>query len=98
MLTVLGLAFLVLIYISVQSLVATLETELTGSVSALGGEIDVWSKGASHPLLSRIPESYAETIKGISEVREAVPAVLALARRPNVAAKVTSLPCFSTEP
>lgn len=58
---------------------ATFETELTGSVSALGGEIDVWSKGASHPLLSRIPESYAETIKGISEVREAVPAVLALA-------------------
>ncbi len=44
----------------------------------MGGEIDVWSKGASHPLLSRIPESYAETIKGISGVRESVPAVLAL--------------------
>jgi len=59
--------------------VGTLEAELTGSISALGGEIDVWSKGASHPLLSRIPESYAETIKEISGVREAVPAVLALA-------------------
>jgi len=58
MLTVVGLAALILTYVSVQSLVATLEINLVQSVSSLGGEIDVWSRGASYPLVSKIPESY----------------------------------------
>ena len=75
-LTVLGLAALILTYVGVQSLVSTLELNITGSVSSLGGEIDVWSKGAVFPLFSRLPESYASQVKSISGVSLAAPVAL----------------------
>jgi len=77
-LTVVGMAALILTYVSVQSLVSTLEINLVGSVSSLGGEIDVWSRGASYPLVSKIPESYAGIIKNIQGVTLATPVDLAL--------------------
>ncbi|HWY27706.1 MAG TPA: FtsX-like permease family protein [Candidatus Sulfotelmatobacter sp.] len=78
LLTVLGLAALILTYVSVQSLVSTLEVNLVGSVSSLGGEIDIWSRGASYPLVSKIPESYASLVKNIPGVTLAAPVDLAL--------------------
>ncbi len=78
MLTVVGLAALILTYVSVQSLVATLEINLVQSVSSLGGEIDVWSRGASYPLVSKIPESYSNIVKNIPGVELATPVDLAL--------------------
>jgi putative ABC transport system permease protein len=77
-LTIVGLAALILTYVTVQSLVSTLEVNLSGSVSSLGGEIDVWSKGASYPLISKIPESYAGIVKGVPGVSFATPVILAL--------------------
>jgi len=76
-LTIIGLAALILTYVSVQSLVSTLEINVSGSVSSLGGEIDVWSKGTSFPLFSRVPESYANTIRKIPGVNLAAPVALA---------------------
>lgn len=75
-LTVLGLAALILTYVSVQSLVSTLEINVTGSVSSLGGEIDVWQKGTVFPLFSKIPESYANVVKNITGVGLAAPVAL----------------------
>ena len=77
-LTVIGLAALVLTFVTVQSLVSTLEVNLSGSVSSLGGEIDVWSKGASYPLVSKIPESYANLVRNVPGVSFATPVALAL--------------------
>jgi putative ABC transport system permease protein len=77
-LTIVGLAALILTYVTVQSLVSTLEVNLSGSVSSLGGEIDVWSKGASYPLISKIPESYAAVVKAIPGISFATPVTLAL--------------------
>lgn len=77
-LTIIGLASLVLTFVTVQSLVSTLEVNLSGSVSSLGGEIDVWSKGASYPLISKIPESYAGVVKNVPGVSFATPVALAL--------------------
>jgi putative ABC transport system permease protein len=76
-LTIIGLAALILTYVSVQSLVSTLEINVSGSVSSLGGEIDVWSKGTSFPLFSRVPVSYANTVKNIPGVNLAAPVALA---------------------
>jgi putative ABC transport system permease protein len=78
LLTVVGLAALILTYVTVQSLVATLETNLVQSVSSLGGEIDVWSRGASYPLVSKIPESYGNIVRNIPGVQLATPVDLAL--------------------
>jgi putative ABC transport system permease protein len=77
-LTIVGFAALILTYVTVQSLVSTLEVNLSGSVSSLGGEIDVWSKGASYPLISKIPESYAGVVKAVPGVSFATPVTLAL--------------------
>ena len=77
-LTIVGLAALILTYVTVQSLVSTLEVNLSGSVSSLGGEIDVWSKGASYPLISKIPESYAAVVKAVPGISFATPVTLAL--------------------
>ncbi|HLC10853.1 MAG TPA: FtsX-like permease family protein [Candidatus Bathyarchaeia archaeon] len=77
-LTVVGLAALILTFVSVQSLVSTLEINLVGSVSSLGGQIDVWSRGASYPLVSKIPESYADSIRSLPGVTLATPVDLAL--------------------
>ncbi len=77
-LTIVGLATLILTYVTVQSLVSTLEVNLSGTVSSLGGEIDVWSKGASYPLISKIPESYAGIVKAVPGVSFATPVTLAL--------------------
>jgi putative ABC transport system permease protein len=77
-LTIVGLAALILTYVTVQSLVSTLEVNLSGSVSSLGGEIDVWSKGASYPLISKIPESYAGIVKNVPGISFATPVTLAL--------------------
>ncbi len=77
-LTVVGLAALILTYVSVQSLVSTLETNLVQSVSSLGGEIDVWSRGASYPLVSKIPESYSNIVRNVPGVQLATPLDLAL--------------------
>lgn len=77
-LTIIGLAALVLTFVTVQSLVSTLEVNLSSSVSSLGGEIDVWSKGASYPLLSKIPESYVGVVKNVPGVSFATPVALAL--------------------
>jgi len=77
-LTIVGLAALILTYVTVQSLVSTLEVNLSGTVSSIGGEIDVWSKGASYPLLSKIPESYAGVVKAVPGVSFATPVTLAL--------------------
>ena len=77
-LTIVGLAALVLTFVTVQSLVTTLEVNLSSSVSSLGGEIDVWSKGASYPLISKIPESYARVVKNVPGVSFATPVALAL--------------------
>src|SRR2546425_3514904 len=77
-LTILGLAALILTYVSVQSLVSTLEVNLTGSVGSLGGEIDVWSKGASYPLVSKIPDNYTGIVGSIAGVSLAAPVDLAL--------------------
>ena len=77
-LTVLGLAVLVLMYVGIQSLVTTLQVNLSGSISALGGEIDVWSRGASYPLISRIPENYTRIIGAIPGVSTATPVALAV--------------------
>ncbi len=76
-LTIIGLAALILTYVSVQSLVSTLEINVSGSVSSLGGEIDVWSKGTSFPLFSRVPVSYANTVQSIPGVNLAAPVALA---------------------
>ena len=76
-LTVMGLAVLVLTYVSVQSLVSTLEFNIQGSVSSLGGEVDVWSRGIPYPLFSVIPESYSTTIRNIPGVSLAAPIALA---------------------
>ena len=73
-----GLAALILTYVSVQSLVSTLEINLVQSVSSLGGEIDVWSRGASYPLVSKIPESYRNIVGSIPGVNLAIPVDLAL--------------------
>jgi putative ABC transport system permease protein len=77
-LTIVGLAALILTFVTVQSLVSTLEVNLSGTVSSLGGEIDVWSKGASYPLISKIPESYAGIVKAVPGVSFATPVTLAL--------------------
>lgn len=77
-LTIVGLAALVLTYVTVQSLVSTLEVNLSGTVSSLGGEIDVWSKGASYPLISKIPESYLSIVKTVPGISFATPVTLAL--------------------
>lgn len=77
-LTIVGLAALVLTFVTVQSLVSTLEVNLSSSVSSLGGEIDVWSKGASYPLLSKIPESYAQVVENVPGVSFATPVALSL--------------------
>jgi ABC-type antimicrobial peptide transport system permease subunit len=77
-LTIVGLAALVLTFVTVQSLVSTLEVNLSSSVSSLGGEIDVWSKGASYPLLSKIPESYAQIVENVPGVSFATPVALSL--------------------
>jgi putative ABC transport system permease protein len=77
-LTIVGLAALVLTFVTVQSLVSTLEVNLSSSVSSLGGEIDVWSKGASYPLLSKIPESYAQVVENVPGVSFATPVTLSL--------------------
>ena len=77
-LTIIGLAALVLTFVTVQSLVSTLEVKLSSSVSSLGGEIDVWSKGASYPLLSKIPESYAQVVENVPGVSFATPVALSL--------------------
>lgn len=77
-LTIIGLAALILTFVTVQSLVSTLEINLSGTVSSLGGEIDVWSKGASYPLISKIPESYAATVRAVPGVSFATPVALAL--------------------
>src|SRR5213594_2126894 len=77
-LTIIGLAALILTYVTVQSLVSTLEVNLSGTVSSLGGEIDVWSKGASYPLVSKIPLSYAAAVRNIPGVSFATPVALAL--------------------
>ncbi len=78
LLTIIGLAALILTYVTVQSLVSTLEVNLSGTVSSLGGEIDVWSKGASYPLISKIPESYLSTVKAVPGISFATPVTLAL--------------------
>ncbi len=78
LLTIIGLAALILTFVTVQSLVSTLEANLSGSVSSFGGEIDVWSKGASYPLISKIPESYTSTVRAIPGVSFATPVALAL--------------------
>src|SRR5207245_11727038 len=77
-LTIVGLAALILTYVTVQSLVSTLEVNLSGTVSSLGGEIDVWSKGAAYPLISKIPESYVSTVKAVPGISFATPVTLAL--------------------
>jgi putative ABC transport system permease protein len=77
-LTIVGLAALILTYVTVQSLVSTLEVNLSGTVSSLGGEIDVWSKGASYPLISKIPESYVGVVKDVPGISFATPVTLAL--------------------
>jgi putative ABC transport system permease protein len=77
-LTIVGLAALILTFVTVQSLVSTLEVNLSGTVSSLGGEIDVWSKGASYPLISKIPESYAGVVRAVPGVSFATPVTLAL--------------------
>ena len=76
-LTIIGLAALILTYVSVQSLVSTLEINVSGSVSSLGGEIDVLKKGASFPLFSTVPVSYTNTVKTISGVSLAAPVAVA---------------------
>jgi putative ABC transport system permease protein len=77
-LSIIGLAALILTYVTVQSLVSTLEVNLSGTVSSIGGEIDVWSKGASYPLISKIPESDAGLVRAIPGVSFATPVTLAL--------------------
>ena len=77
-LTIVGLAALILTYVTVQSLVSTLEVNLSGTVSSIGGEIDVWSKGASYPLISKIPESYLNAVKAVPGISFATPVTLAL--------------------
>src|SRR5437899_6763710 len=77
-LTIVGLAALILTYVTVQSLVSTLEVNLSGSVTSLGGEIDVWSKGASYPLISTIPEYYTGIVGRIAGVSLAAQVDLAL--------------------
>jgi putative ABC transport system permease protein len=76
-LTIIGLAALILTYVSVQSLVSTLEFNVSGSISSLGGEIDVWSKGQPYPLFSVIPQSYANAVQKIPGVSLAAPVALA---------------------
>jgi putative ABC transport system permease protein len=78
LLTILGLAVLILTYVSVESLVSTIEVNSAGSISTFAGEVDVWSKGASSPLVSRLPESYSGIIGNISGVTIAAPIDLAL--------------------
>src|SRR5207245_11677723 len=65
-LTVLGLAALILTYVSVQSLISTLDIKITGSVSSLGEESDVWQKGTLFTLFSKITEYYANAVKNIT--------------------------------
>ena len=90
-LTIVGLAVLVLTYVSVQSLVSTLEFNVQGSVSSLGGEIDVWSKGQPYPLFSVIPESYSSTIQKVPGVNLAAPVALATLTIDQTAAVVAGV-------
>jgi putative ABC transport system permease protein len=92
LLTVVGLAALILTYVTVQSLVTTLEINLVQSVSSLGGEIDVWSRGASYPLVSKIPESYGNIVKSVPGVNLATPVDLALLTVASTEALVAGIP------
>lgn len=55
-----------------------MEVNLSGSVGSLGGEIDVWSRGASYPLVSKIPENYTSIVGNIPGITLAAPVDLAL--------------------
>jgi putative ABC transport system permease protein len=90
-LTIIGLAVLILTYVSVQSLVTTLEYNVSGNISSLGGEIDVWSKGQPYPLFSVIPESYANTVAKIAGVNLAAPVALATLTVDNTEAVVAGV-------
>jgi len=64
----------------VQSATLTLQGSLAESITNLGGEITIWSRGALLPFLANVPENYTTIIKQTEYVKNVSPQVTSISR------------------
>jgi putative ABC transport system permease protein len=88
-LTITGLVIFVLIFILVSSLTLTLQKSVTESLSDLGGEVTIWSRGALLPFFGSIPENYTGAVKQIPYVKRASPQILGVSQIDSKDLRVT---------
>jgi len=74
-LTVAGLAVFVMIFVLITSFTLTVQSEVSKSLSDLGGEITLWSQGALLPFFGEIPENYTTRIEQIAYVENVSPQI-----------------------
>jgi putative ABC transport system permease protein len=74
-LTVVGLAVFVMIFVLITSFTFTVQSQVSKSLSDLGGEITLWSQGALLPFFGEIPENYTAQIEQIAYVENVSPQI-----------------------
>jgi putative ABC transport system permease protein len=74
-LTIAGLAVFVMIFVLITSFTFTVQSQVSESLSDLGGEITLWSQGALLPFFGEIPENYTAQIEQIAYVENASPQI-----------------------
>jgi len=102
LLTIAGLSIFVLIFILVSSFTLTVQSGVSQSLSDLGGEITVWSRGALLPFFGSVPENYTNSIKQIAYVKNVSPQITGVSRvdtedlRLTVGLNPSDIPVFYT--
>lgn len=74
-LTVVGLAVFVMIFVLITSFTLTVQSQVSESLSDLGGEITLWSQGALLPFFGEIPENYTDQIEHVAYVENVSPQI-----------------------
>ena len=74
-LTVVGLAVFVMIFVLITSFTFAVQSQVSESLSDLGGEITIWSQGALLPFFGEIPENYTAQIEQIAYVKNVSPQI-----------------------
>jgi putative ABC transport system permease protein len=80
----------------------TFQKSLTETLSDLGGEITVWSRGALLPFFGSIPENYTNSIKQIAYVKSVSPQILGVSQvdskdlRVTIGINPSDIPLFYT--
>jgi putative ABC transport system permease protein len=83
-------------------LTLSLQKSVTESLSNLGGEITIWSRGALLPFFGSIPENYTNTVKKIAYVKHVSPQILGVSQvdskdlRVTIGLNPSGIPLFYT--